>query len=121
MNRVLDTNVVLSLLGGELAGSLPEGSYFVSVITEMELLSYPSLSQPEESSIQDFLTDVTIVEMDSDIRDRAIRLRRYHGLKLPDAIIAATAMCVDGWLLTNDQKMVRVPGLMCQSVSLKGQ
>ena len=51
MNKVLDTNTVLYLLGGRLAESLPEAYYFISVITEIELLSYPLL-QPGEESIR---------------------------------------------------------------------
>ncbi|HAT51274.1 MAG: type II toxin-antitoxin system VapC family toxin [Nitrospirae bacterium] len=121
VSYVLDTNVVLSYLGGEMVGPLPKGEYFVSVITQMELLSYPSLSQSEESAIQDFLHDITVVGLNVDIRDRAIQLRRYHGLKLPDAIIAATALSLEGWLVTNDQKIARIPGMRCQSVTLKNE
>ena len=119
MNHVLDTNVVLYLLGGELAKPLPTGRYLASAITEIELLSYPSLTQSEESAIRDFLRDIQVIDMNSDVKDHAIRLRRNHGLKLPDAIIAATALSLDGVLLTNDQGMARVPGLQCQSVLLK--
>jgi len=35
MTGLLDTNVALYLLGGQLAEPLPAGSYGVSVITEM--------------------------------------------------------------------------------------
>lgn len=52
---VLDTNTVLYLLGGRLAEPLSEGRYFVSVITEMEPLSYPSLDAPEEKRVRSFL------------------------------------------------------------------
>ncbi len=47
MRRVLDTNVALYLLGGRLAEHLPEGEYSISVITEMELLSYPDLDEAD--------------------------------------------------------------------------
>ena len=63
MNWVLDTNVILYLLGGELLQPLPVGRYFASVITEMELLSYPSLSQSEESDIRALLRDIHVVDM----------------------------------------------------------
>jgi hypothetical protein len=43
---LLDTNAVLYLLGGRLAEALPPGEYLTSVITEMEMLSYPSLIFP---------------------------------------------------------------------------
>ncbi|MEH2170206.1 MAG: hypothetical protein V7K41_26865, partial [Nostoc sp.] len=38
----LDTNVILYFLGGRLVNPLLLGQYFISVITEIELLSYPS-------------------------------------------------------------------------------
>jgi len=44
VRRLLDTNAVLYLLGGRLAESLEIGHYYVSVISEMELLSYPKLT-----------------------------------------------------------------------------
>jgi hypothetical protein len=43
VNKVLDTNVILYLLGGKVAQPLAPVRYFVSVVSEMELLSYPSL------------------------------------------------------------------------------
>ncbi len=33
---LLDTNIILYLLGGRLAEPLPEGNYYVSVMTEIE-------------------------------------------------------------------------------------
>ncbi|MGH9397948.1 MAG: hypothetical protein ACRD18_13995 [Terriglobia bacterium] len=48
LRAVLDTNAILYLLGGRLAQPLPPGFYFASVITEMELLSYPSLDTAAE-------------------------------------------------------------------------
>jgi len=50
---ILDTNIVLYFLGARLANPLPSGQYFISVITEIELLSYPSLSPDEEIQIID--------------------------------------------------------------------
>jgi len=43
VNKVLDTNAILYFLGGKVAQPLAPGRYFVSVISEMELLSYPSV------------------------------------------------------------------------------
>ena len=95
---LLDTNVALYLLGGRLAVPLPEGEYGVSVITEMELLSWPSLTQEEEIRVNAFLSTVTLCDLTPGIRTRAVRLRRDERLKLPDAIILATAR-VHGLLL----------------------
>lgn len=116
---VLDTNAALYLLGGRLATPLPSGVHFVSVVTEMELLSYPSLDQVAEQAIRAFLSDVTIVGLTSEIKLQAIQFRRSMALRLPDAIIAATAMSLGATLLTNDASLMRIPGLSCQSVAVR--
>ena len=77
---------------------MPNGLYHVSIITEMELLSYPNLSQTEEQQVQNFLAQLLIVGIDDLIKDMAIVLRKQHRLKLPDAIIAATAQSLDALL-----------------------
>jgi hypothetical protein len=119
LKRVLDTNAILYLLGGKLARPLTPALYFVSVISEMELLSYPSLDNAALAQIRSFLSEVTVVELTEEIRDLAIGLRRQHTLKLPDAIVAATALSLQAQLVTNDTKLLRVPGLACQRLELK--
>ena len=109
VRRLFDTNTALYLLGDRLAEPLASGEYFVSVITEMELLSYPSLEAQQEAQIQSFLNKVTIVNLNSEIKRFAIELRRARKLKLPDAIIVATAMAIEAELLTNDQKLQLIP------------
>ena len=47
MKAVLDTNAVIYLQKGMLAEPLPRGHYFISVITEMELLSFHGLSKEQ--------------------------------------------------------------------------
>jgi hypothetical protein len=115
---LLDTNVALYLLGGRLAAPLPEGEYGVSVITEMELLSWPSLTKEEEARVNAFLSTVTLCDLTPVIRTRAVRLRREERLKLPDAIVCATALEHDTELWTNDARLAKVSGLVCRSVSL---
>jgi hypothetical protein len=58
VTAVLDTNTVLYILGGRLAEALPEAHYLVSVITEMELLSYRRLASSDEEQIRQFLSRV---------------------------------------------------------------
>jgi predicted nucleic acid-binding protein len=118
---LLDTNVALYLLGGRLAFPLPSGDYGVSVITEMELLSWPSLTTGEETCVNAFLSSVTICELTPAIRVRAVRLRREERLKLPDAIVCATALEHGVELWTNDVRLGKVSGLVCRSVSLTPQ
>jgi predicted nucleic acid-binding protein len=115
---VLDTNTVLFLLDGRLAAPLPGGAYFASVITEMELLCHPGLDAKGLRKIRALLDDLSLVDLTAPIRATAIDLRRRTGLKLPDAIIAATAWELDATLLSNDRRMARVTGLHCVALPL---
>ncbi|MDR2588966.1 MAG: type II toxin-antitoxin system VapC family toxin [Spirochaetales bacterium] len=100
---VLDTNTIILFLDGKI-GALPEGARLVSIITEMELLAFPNLTREGEKNIQNFLERVMIYPLTAAIKDEAIRLRRFGNphLKLPDAIIAATAINLEAALVTND-------------------
>ena len=119
MNFVLDTNVVIYAQKGALAEALPHGLYFVSVITEIELLSFPNLTAEQEEALLALLSDVSVVGIDEEVKRRSVALRRRFRLRLPDAIIAATAMTLDADLLTNDTAMARVADLRCRPVVLK--
>src|SRR5437899_6993257 len=118
MTGLLDTNVALYLLGGRLAEPLPVGNYGVSVITEMELLSWPSLTSEEERKVREFLGQVVICELTPSIRARAVQLRKEQHLKLPDAVVCATAMEFGVELWTNDMTLAKVSGLNCRAVNV---
>jgi predicted nucleic acid-binding protein len=53
------------------------------------------------------------------VKKLAILLRRKHQLKLPDAIVAATALSLGATLITNDAKLLRIPSLSSQELGLK--
>jgi predicted nucleic acid-binding protein len=111
---VLDTNWAVDFTDGKMA-EFPDGKRFVSVITEMELFAAPFLTPEKEQGRRDFLNDLTIIPLNEKIKQEAIRIRRYGKprLKLPDAIIAATAVILDATLVTNDNAMLKLswPGL----------
>ena len=113
---VLDTNVVLYHLGSRLIKPLEKQRYVVSIITEIELLSYPKIQPAEIKSIASFIERVTVIELRDSIKELSIPLRREYNLKVPDAIIAATALRLNAPLLTNDQKLLNIPELDAQSV-----
>lgn len=115
---LLDTNILLYFLGGKLVNPLPSGQYFVSVITEIELLSYPSLSSVEETQIIDFLKKITSVGVDNNIKNLTIAIRKQYKLKLPDAIIVATAKSLNATLFTNDVKLTNVMEINTQSLEV---
>lgn len=115
---VLDTNAALYHLGNRLGQPLPSGLYFVSIVTEMELLSYPGLSSPEAQQIHNFLSHLTIININDSIKNLAIQWRRQYKLKLPDAIIVATTLSLEATLLTNDQQLIKIQDLPTQSIAL---
>jgi predicted nucleic acid-binding protein len=115
---VLDTNVIIDFTDGKIT-ALPDGALNISVITEMELFGSPSLTLDKEQKRRDFLNELTIVPLTERIKQETIRIRRHDSprLKLPDAIIAATAIVLDAALVTNDEKLRKAvfPGLTVQA------
>ena len=100
---LLDTNIIIYAINQEL--TLPAGRYSISVITEMELLSYPGLSNTEASDLADYLHQMTIFPLDDAVKQRAIEIRRETSLKLPDSIISSTALTHGKRLVSNDTKL----------------
>jgi predicted nucleic acid-binding protein len=115
----LDTNAIIYLVNGRLAAPLPDGKYSISIITEIELLSFSGLSSQEEQRIRDLLLVLERIQISDTVRDQAVLLRRKKRLKLPDAIIAASALTQQAILLTNDQSFVSIDGLDCKALKLK--
>lgn len=116
---VLDTNILLYWLGDRIENTLPQGTYLVSVISEIELLSYSSLDLGAEQQIRDFLSKLVIVGLRDDVKEYTIALRKKYRLKLPDAAIAATAMVMGATLLTNDVAFLKLTEISVESLSLK--
>lgn len=110
---LLDTNMVIGLLKGHAAAmALAEQSGLVldkaavSQITRMELLGYSKLTDLEEQEIRQFLAACQVHLLSEAIELQAIHLRRTGAMKLPDAIVAATAITGKLRLLTLDQGML---------------
>ncbi|MGH8610579.1 MAG: PIN domain-containing protein [Gammaproteobacteria bacterium] len=66
-----------------------------------------------------FLLSRTAVAITDAVRDQTVALRRLYRLKLPDAIIAASAIVENAVLLSNDGKLTSIPNLQLKAVSLK--
>ncbi|PPD47991.1 MAG: VapC toxin family PIN domain ribonuclease [Methylobacter sp.] len=111
---LLDTNIVIGLLKeSEAAIALAEQTKLelsktaVSQITRMELLGYPKLTAEDERVILAFLNECQILLLDEHIEVKATQLRRSGAFKLPDAIVAATAITHTLQLLTLDKGMIQ--------------
>lgn len=97
----LDSNVVIYEIAGRLAQPLPEGTYFVSVVSKIELLPFAESTPEQERVLRDFLDSISVVELSDEVCEEAILLRKQHRLKLPDAVVDATASIVGAELLTH--------------------
>lgn len=118
MKAVFDTNILIDYLNGKEAAADELGLYeekLISIITYIEVMI--GVTDPnEEALIRGFLESFTILDLSAVIADESIRLRREYRLKIPDAIVYATAK-VEGCLIvtrnTKDLKIewpdVRVP------------
>lgn len=100
----LDTNIILYLLNGDetLAEFLNGKQFYISVITELELLAYKGITEQEEKVILDFISQCKIINITSVVKQETIRIRKAYNTKLPDSIIIATALYLDLPLITAD-------------------
>jgi hypothetical protein len=57
-----------------------------------------------ERGTRAFLGDFILIALDQDVAERAVMLRRTHRLKLPDAIVWASAQVRSMLLVTRDSK-----------------
>ena len=75
---------------------------FVSVVTELELLSHPGLTEEDMAEMQQLLTSVVIFPLESRLAQLAAALRRQYHLKTPDSVVAATALLTRTTLVTRN-------------------
>jgi predicted nucleic acid-binding protein len=121
---VLDSCVIIKHLNHELDlsnffDSQPECEKCVSVITFIEVLADPDITEDEENTARDFLSGCDFMDITPYIMEKAILVRRFKKtLRLPDAVIAATAMELNATLLSTDGhfKDFAWPGFVLQSI-----
>lgn len=119
MRYCLDTNAAIYFLAGRLAEPLADGEWLISVITELELRSYPFATAEDERSVAEFIGQIGVVDLTPEVKTAAVSLRRDKRLKLPDAIIAATAHATQATLITHDARLAQASGVPCLAPALK--
>ncbi len=111
---LLDTNAIIQLLTGNqaLLELLNEADYVAtSIICEIEFLCFPNLSKRDHALFVEFIEKTEIVDIstnDEQMKAKVAELRSRKKIKLPDAIIAATAATRDCILLTADSKLLNL-------------
>lgn len=109
--HVFDSNILIYHINGKLDSAMEQALYgyfeqpaCISTITAMEVLSWPGHSDESVEMTSAFLEVFDEIAMDAEIKVLAIKIRRNYRLKLPDAIIAATAVHLGIPLITRNVK-----------------
>lgn len=103
---LIDTNTVIDYLDNKLpanaANMLDMEELEVSVITRIELLAWRNAKPEQIFTMNQFLKSVVIWGLDEPVILKGIETRKSYPIKLPDAIIAATALVYDLSLVTRN-------------------
>ena len=113
---VLDTNAIIALLQGEAVLNLHTNIQWigVSIISILEFLSFSDLSSGDRKLFEKFVSRVDVVNLSVNNHrylELAISIRKETKLKLPDALIAASAIHNKATLITKDSQLSGIAGL----------
>lgn len=105
-----DTNMVIYYLQQQFSSTaekfvdelLIEYAPAFSVITEVELLCWKTSNEEDLIVLKEFISNAKVFELSHTIKLKTVDLRKFTKIKLPDAIIAATALTHGLTLLTNN-------------------
>jgi len=98
---LIDSNAVIDYLGKKLPDTgmdfmdhIIDAVPNVSIISKIEVLGFNAPYQHYQL-LTNFIEDATVLDLTSTVVDVCIDIRKKHKTKLPDAIIAATALVYD--------------------------
>lgn len=104
---LVDTNILIEFQGKilpqhihEFVSSVIDTDFNVSIVNKIELLG----SKYATKATEDFIEFATIYELNTRVANTAIQLRKKYKMKLPDAIVAATAIVNNFALITRNVK-----------------
>ncbi|HCW09230.1 MAG TPA: VapC toxin family PIN domain ribonuclease [Cytophagales bacterium] len=119
-NLLVDTNAVIYALRGVpyVTKLLDNQIINISFITEIELLSWPQLSEQEKGLIKKFIDSCRVIEYSSQLKDEVIEIRKKFKLKIADAFIAATAIQYDLPLVSADIAFDKIKGINFLKINL---
>jgi len=104
---LIDTNTLIDFQtqiipqeGFEYVKKAIDDVFIVSFVSYIEFLGYKNVTQTMES----FIALAEVIEINKSIINQTILLRKTHRIKLPDAIIAATAIVHNLILISHNAK-----------------
>ena len=107
---LFDTNTVIYFLSSdELSDnaldrleSICQNEINISIITKLELLGFNFSTKENEALMQEFISGSVVHQISTEVEEETIQLRKENKIKLPDAIIAATAITHKLTLITRN-------------------
>ena len=111
MNYLSDTNILIYYFNGDLSPEvkkvvtvLMKQGFSVSIISKMEFLGFNQFTVEEKQQANIFLSFSNILTLEDAIVEQVIQIKQTKKIKLPDAIIAATALHHGMELITRNTK-----------------
>ncbi len=104
-NALLDSNIFIYISQKQLDFEKLLAHYdnfYTSVISKMEVLGYNFDSQQEKEIVENLFKEIEILNLNEDIVNNVIETRKKRKIKLPDAIVYATASTNDIDLITRN-------------------
>lgn len=113
---LIDSNTAIDYLDDKLpaigATLIDEITVQISLIARMELLAWPSATDPQIIVLQQFIKACVVHNIDEPIVLKAIEIRKANRIKLPDAIVAATAIVHNlVWVTRNTSDFKKIGGI----------
>ncbi len=93
--------------------------FYISEITEIELLGKGGITQADYSIRSEMINTCTIFTLTERIKKITIKLKQKYNIKIPDARIAATAIHLNLPLITTDKGFKKIKELDLQLLELK--
>ena len=108
---MLDTNVIIETLNNKLdlltfLDTLGDCEIYINPIVAIEVLAKPDMSRQEETEARTLLDFFKWAEIDKPTCETTIQIRRNKELRLPDALIAASAIILSATVLSNDSHLL---------------
>ena len=109
---IADTNFLIYVHeGNKIVEPFLEYNFGISFITEVELLGFKGITKTEEIKLKKLLIDCFLIEWNTTIKEQTIELRKKYTLKLPDAVIASSAIVYGIPLVTADMAFSKIEEL----------
>lgn len=111
---VVDSSALVDLAAGDkaVARALDGLEVYISIITAIEFLSWPKLTDASLPIARAVLDQCATENIGTSIRDNSAIIKRTFKLKLPDAVIAATALHLNAPLVTRDKDFKQIAHLI---------